>query len=286
MTALPYRRSPAIATAVKQVHEPGPMSLIEFPNFETLAATLHDGRFVPAVAVSVLAGVVRGFSGFGSALIYVPLISAIYYEPRFATVSFVLMDYVCFAPYVVRAIPQCHWREVMPAFVAALVTVPFGTMMQNAVDPVILRWAMAGFVLLFLVLFTFGRRYPIKAGTPAAVCAGAISGFSGGAAQMPGPPAILYWLSTPGVTVTVRANLIVFLAMVGLTLVANYAWHGLMTAKPIALAILLWPVYIVALAVGARWFHGASDRSYRRIAYAIVALAALVSMPIFDRWLH
>jgi uncharacterized membrane protein YfcA len=259
--------------------------LIEFPNFETITATLHDGRFVAAVSIALLAGLVRGFSGFGSALIYVPLMTAVYYEPRFATVSFVLMDYVCFAPYMIRAIPQCHWREVMPAFVAALFTIPLGTMAQNAVEPTILRWGMSGFVLLFLLLLTFGKRYPIKPGAPAAVCAGALSGFAGGAAQMPGPPAILYWLSVPGATVTVRANLIAYLALVGLTLIANYAWHGLMTAKPIALAVLLWLPYIVALAFGARWFRGSSDQTYRRIAYAIVALAALISLPIFDRFL-
>jgi uncharacterized membrane protein YfcA len=262
------------------------MSLIEFPNFETLAATLNDRRFAAAVAIALLAGVVRGFSGFGSGLIYVPLMTAVYYEPRFATASFVLMDYVCFAPYIIRAVPQCHWREIMPAFAAAIVTVPLGTMMQNAVDPVILRWGMAGFVILFVALFATGWRFPLRPGAPAAACAGALSGFSGGAAQMPGPPAILYWLSLPGVTTTLRANLIVFLALVGLTLVANYAWHGLMRAKPIALAVLLWPVYIVALAVGARWFRGSSDQTYRRVAYAIVAAAAVASMPVFDKFLR
>jgi uncharacterized membrane protein YuzA (DUF378 family) len=59
-----------------------------------------------------------------------------------------------------------------------------------------------------------------------------------------------------------------------------------MTAKPIALAVLLWPVYILALFVGVRAFHGASEATYRRIAYAIVMLAAVVSLPLFDRLLH
>jgi uncharacterized protein len=124
------------------------MSLIEFPNFESLAATPHDRRFAAAVAIAVLAGVVRGFSGFGSGLIYVPLMTAVYLEARFATVSFMLMDYVCFAPDMIRAVPQCHWREIMPAFTAAIVTAPLGTMMQNTVDPVMLRWGIADFKFL------------------------------------------------------------------------------------------------------------------------------------------
>jgi uncharacterized membrane protein YfcA len=245
--------------------------LIQLPDLASLAATLHDGRFLAALAIAGLAGVVRGFSGFGSALIYVPLIAAIY-EPRVATVSFVLMDYICVAPYAVRAVPQAQWLQVIPAFAAA--------------DPVPLRWGMAGFVLVFVALLASGWRYPFKPSALAAACAGALSGFAGGAVQLGGPPVILYWLGSPSGANVVRSNLLVFLVMLGFTLVANYAWHGLMTAQPIALAMLLWPAYIVALAIGARWFRGASDVHYRRVAYVMVAAAALVSMPVFDRFLH
>ena len=255
--------------------------LLDLPSFADLSATLADGRFVAAAMICVLAGVVRGFSGFGSALIYVPLIAAVY-EPRVATVSFAIMDYCCVLPFALRAFPQAHWREVAPAFAAALVTVPLGTMAQNAADPVVLRWGMALFVLAFVVLIAIGWRYPWKRSALAATGAGALSGFAGGATQMSGPPAILYWLGSPEKAALIRANLLVFLILLGMTLLANYFWHGLMTAKPIALAVLLWPAYIVALAAGAWWFRGASDAGYRRIAYIIVAAAALVSLPIFD----
>jgi len=150
----------------------------------------------------------------------------------------------------------------------------------------VLRWGMAAFVLAFVVLLAAGWRYPFKPSAMAATGAGALSGFAGGATQISGPPAILYWLGSPENAATIRSNLLVFLILLGMTLLANYAWHGLMTANPIALAALLWPAYIVALAVGARWFRGSTDQSYRRIAYMIVALAALASMPVFDRLLH
>jgi uncharacterized protein len=259
--------------------------LIHFPDTTVFLSVLHQRRFAAAVTVATLAGVVRGFSGFGSALIYVPLMASLY-GPPVATVSFALMDYVCIVPYAARSWRLAQWREVLPAFAAALVTVPLGTLIQKAVDPVILRWGMATFVFAFVILLASGWRYPFKPSTPAAVGAGALSGFAGGAMQMSGPPAILYWLGSPNATVTIRANLLTFLMLVGITLLANYAWHGLMTETPIALSVLLWPVYIVALAVGARWFHGTSDQGYRRVAYVIVALAAFTSLPVFDRILH
>jgi uncharacterized membrane protein YfcA len=259
--------------------------LIQLPDSATFAATLSDGHFAAAAAIALLAGVVRGFSGFGSALIYVPLIAAVY-EPRIATVSYALMDVICIAPLALRALRQCHWREVIPAIAVSFFTVPLGTMMQNALDPVILRWIMAGFVFAFVALLTSGWRYPWPPSALAAGAVGALSGFAGGAVQMAGPPAILYWLGSPSGARIVRANLMAFLFPLGLNLLVSYGWHGLMTAKPIALAVLLWPVYILALFVGVRAFHGATEATYRRIAYAIVMLAALVSLPLFDRVLH
>jgi uncharacterized membrane protein YfcA len=51
------------------------------PDLASLTAIVSEPRFALAASVALLSGLVRGFSGFGSALVYVPLISAIY-EPR------------------------------------------------------------------------------------------------------------------------------------------------------------------------------------------------------------
>jgi uncharacterized membrane protein YfcA len=255
--------------------------VIDLPDLAQFSAAIADRRFIAAVAVAILAGVVRGFSGFGSALIFVPLMAAIY-DPRLATVSYLLVDYPCTMPFALRAMPQCKWREIVPAIVAAAVAVPLGTMLQKASDPQLLRWGMAVFVLAFVVVVASGWRYRGRHTAPAAGVAGFLSGFAGGATQMTGPPAILYWLGSAHGAAVVRANLLVFLFLVGTMLIASFALQGLMTPEPIALSVLLWPVYVLALAVGARWFRGASDQHYRRIAYVIVAIAALVSVPVFD----
>ena len=235
-----------------------------------------------AAGVALLAGVVRGFSGFGSALIYVPLVSALF-EPKIATVSYALMDYTCTLPISVRAFRDANWHEVLPAFAAALVTVPVGVYVQSTVDPTVLRWGMSVFVLAFVVLLVTGFRYPWKPSAPGAFCAGGLSGFAGGAMQMSGPPIILFWLGSPEEASTIRANLLVFFMLLGISLLANYAWRGLMTPHPIALALMLWPIYLVALAIGAYWFKGSSTAQYRRVAYVIVALAALISLPVVDK---
>ena len=102
------------------------------------------------------------------------------------------------------------------------------------------------------------------------------------AAQIAGPAAIIYWLGGPNSAQVIRANLMVYFAVLAIVSAAIYYVRGLFTADVLILSILLGPVFILAMAIGARMFRGASDVAYRRVAYAIIALSAIVSVPLFD----
>jgi uncharacterized membrane protein YfcA len=97
------------------------------------SAALADHRFIAAVAVAALSGFVRGFSGFGSALIYIPLIAAVY-EPRIAAPTLLLIDLAGSAPFTIREFPRCNWREVGPITIAAALAAPVGAMALVLVD--------------------------------------------------------------------------------------------------------------------------------------------------------
>jgi hypothetical protein len=58
---------------------------------------------------------------------------------------------------------------------------------------------------------------------------------------------------------------------------------GLLVAPVIALACILGPVQILSLSTGTRLFRLASAKTYRRVAYGIILIGALVSMPISIR---
>src|SRR5664280_2751935 len=85
-----------------------------------------DPRFPVAIGIAALAGLVRGFSGFGSALVYMPLISAVY-GPTVAAPTLLLIDSICSLPFALHAMPQCNWREVTPVTIGGVVTLPIVT---------------------------------------------------------------------------------------------------------------------------------------------------------------
>ncbi len=242
---------------------------------------IADPRFPIAIGIAALSGLVRGFSGFGSALIYMPLISAVY-SPRLAAPTLLLIDTICSLPFALQAMPQCNWREVAPVSIASAVALPFGVMALVLVDPLSLRWFIAGLVLVALVTLIAGWRYHGRPTLAASLGVGALAGFGGGAVQIGAPPLLVFWLGGNNNAVTVRANIMVYFIAQGALSCVMYVFSGLFNAQAIALSLLLGLPFAIATAGGAFWFRGASDALYRRAAYLIIALAALVSLPVFD----
>lgn len=254
---------------------------MDFPDSSHFSALVADPRFYAVLAVAILAGVVRGFSGFGSALIYIPLVSAIY-EPRIASASFILMDFFCTAPFALRVYPLSNKREIWPLTIAAALTIPLGTMLLLYVEPVLLRWMIGALIFTLLAVLVSGWRFPGKPTLPLTVGVGLISGIFGGAVQLVGPFTIVYWLGSPNPASVVRANLLVFFALAGVVIFLSYLAQGLFSAEIVALTLLIALPYTGTLFLGSRLFRGSSEKLYRQIAYAIVGASALISLPVFD----
>jgi uncharacterized membrane protein YfcA len=255
--------------------------VIDLPDSTILTAALADRRIAAAAAVSALAGLVRGFSGFGGAMIYMPLVAAIY-EPRIAAATLLLVDFLSSTPFALPEVRRCTWREVLPISIAMAAAVPIGTWALVVLDPVVLRWGIAVLVLSLVPVLASGWRYRGPDTLPVSIGVGLFAGVGAGAAQIAGPPVIVYWLSRGNPAVTLRANLMVFFMICGVVLVVSYAAQGLFSGHTVALSLLLGIPYLFGVGIGARFFRTATDRLYRRIAYLIIALAALVSLPLFD----
>ena len=260
--------------------------MIELPDSATFAAALAEPRIYAAMAVAALAGVTRGFSGFGGAMVYMPLIAAIY-DPRIAAVTILLVDFVSATPFAIPEVRRCTWREVTPLSVAMAVGLPIGTWLLLVLDPIVLRWCIAAVVLSLVPVLASGWRYHGAPRLPITIGVGLIPGVSAGAVLIAGPPVILYWLGggnfgqdrarqSDGVLHDLRRA-------AGRDLRLRQICS---TARPLALSVLLGIPFFIGMGLGSRFFHGASDRLYRIIAYGIIALAALVSLPVLDKILR
>lgn len=247
-----------------------------------LIRTAVTAEAFPALAVvTVLGALVRGFSGFGSAMIFVPVASALT-SPQTAVVLLLLTDALVTLPMVVPAARRCVWREVLPLAGGALLTVPLGVHLLLVVDPVPMRWAICLLILVLVALLVSGWRWSRPPSRLRTALVGGVSGVTGGMTGLAGPPVILFWMAGHGGPATIRANIIVFFALTGLFNFVAYLVGGLLTAERVAGGLALIPIYGLALLAGIRLFRFASDRFFRLLAFGLCAFAALAGLPLLD----
>ena len=232
------------------------------------------------IAVALIAGLARGFSGFGSALIFIPLGSAAV-GPTLASAVLLAIDGIGAAPMLPAAWRHSDRRAVFIMSAGAVVTVPVGTMALTWIDPVMLRWGICLAILALVALLASGWRYAGQPLTAVTVGVGMVSGFLTGSAQIGGAPAVAYWLGGTSPSHSVRANLVLFLACSTFYSAVAYAISGLFGWRMVALSLATGPVYFAGVTLGTRMFGLASPETFRRICYALIALAAILGLPIF-----
>lgn len=247
---------------------------------EALAALLTEPRYWIVIGAAALAGLVRGFSGFGGAMVFMPLAS-LAYEPKLAAVWLFVADDVAALTMLPDAMRRCVWREVLPLAFAAMLAIPFGVALLVIVDADAMRWAICLLILLVVGVMMAGWRYRGRLGLPATLGTGLLSGLMGGATTMPGPPVVLLWLGGQGDAATVRANLVAVFGLMAVVSAIAYWWNGLFTAESLLGSLPLVPAYLLLLRFGSRLFAQSNDRQFRRIALALCAFAALAGLPLW-----
>ncbi|GAB5471796.1 MAG: sulfite exporter TauE/SafE family protein [Rhodospirillales bacterium] len=226
------------------------------------------------------AGTVRGFAGFGAAMIFMPLASTVV-EPWRAVVLLLFLDCLLPLPMVPRALKLCTWSEVGPFVLGASLLVPVGGYLLISVDPTLLRWALSVLALLAVAALLSGWRYHQAPSRWISAGVGSLTGFLGGLASFYGPPMVLFWLGGQSSSATVRANIIVFFFAMTLVASASYAALGVLRLSVLIESLYLMPFYGLALFLGTRLYRLASERVFRALAYIAITLAALSSLPIF-----
>src|SRR5450631_611877 len=127
-------------------------------------------------AIAFVSGTARGFSGFGSALIFMPLASSMA-APRLVAALLLIIDFIAAAPLVPNAWKHADRKATAVMVSGALVGVPIGTYFLSRLNPVTTRWIISGFVIALLALLLSGWRYRGKDHPAVAIIVGGLSGF-------------------------------------------------------------------------------------------------------------
>jgi uncharacterized membrane protein YfcA len=245
-----------------------------------LAQALATEGLIWLVIAVFIAGLVRGFAGFGSAMIIMPVTSSVL-SPVEAITFLICAELVGPIPNTPAA-----WREGRRGDVALLMTgavlaLPLGLWALNMMDPTQFGWLVSGTVLVLLVLTALGWR--LKSGlTPRLIVGtGALGGFMTGFAGLPGPPVIMLYMASTLPVRVIRANFLLYLVALDLLLFAMLWSFGMMNWGIALLGLLVGLPNLIANMIGARLFDPTAERIFRNLAYLVIAASAIVGLPLW-----
>lgn len=231
---------------------------------------------IAAVGV-FFAGLSRGFSGFGAALIVMPIL-AILYGPVEAVIVMTLLEVPATALLLPTFIRQADWPSVMPLGLASLVTIPLGGWMLVLLDADLMQQTIGVLVLIFAALLASGWRYRRPPSLPVMIGIGGLSGFIGGAANMSGPLVVVFLLAGQNTAHQVRAGIMAYFSFSTLLRVGVYSALGLYAVATLLLAATLTAPYLIGIWTGSRLFRGVSDRLFRVVVLTLVSVMGVAAL--------
>jgi len=242
---------------------------------------MFSGLIGPDLAIAAvaafLAGIIRGYGGFGTPLMMAPVF-AILYGPYVMLALVSTLEIIVIAITLREGLRHWQMRTVLPLAFFTLIGIPIGLMVLDRIDPQTVRRLIAGMVLVAVAVLATGWRYPGPRPAAATAGVGLLAGILTGITSIGGPPVIAYLLAGKDSIQVNRANLIVFFAFLTSGALAAFTLRGMLTWEVLARAVLLAPTLIMGLFLGTRMFYVTSPETFRRVALTMLACAGLYAL--------
>jgi uncharacterized membrane protein YfcA len=231
-----------------------------------------------AIGVTLVAGLMRGFAGFGSAMLMAPIF-AILFGSAEMIVTVVAIELVVSLQLFPQVRGHADWKTLAPMSIAACAAMPLGVWLLASVDKNTIVTGVSAIIVAFVLLMWTGWKYHGRRSPYAAATVGAISGAMMATTSVGGPPVLLYLLSGNDPPSVNRANIVTYYFLTQFLLIVIVLATGVAGWGALARAVVLFPVMIMGAYAGGRLFHGlASERLYRNVALAILFATGLFGL--------
>src|ERR1700741_4575873 len=108
---------------------------------DLLPTELSTGGLVFLLVSAFIAAMARGFSGFGAALIFLPLAATVT-DPKIASPLLLITDAVLAVGFIPNAFRAADKREVGIMGAGAAIGIPLGTVLLVRLDALTIRWGI------------------------------------------------------------------------------------------------------------------------------------------------
>ncbi|MGR0278883.1 sulfite exporter TauE/SafE family protein [Marinomonas dokdonensis] len=227
--------------------------------------------------VVALAGLVRGFTGFGFAAIAVVGMN-IFLVPQQSIPVVLALDIICSAPLLRQAVRQGDMHTFKFLTLGSMAGIPVGLSLLFLVPSVTLKLAicLAILVFSFLLLMDFRVRGTDK--TIAKFGFGMLAGTGTSGASVGGPMVVCYMLSSALSASSQRATMIMFFVISESLALGALFFSGLVGLEVLKLTGILLIPTLISVRLGQWLFNKQPPKSLKHFAIPILIMVALLGI--------
>lgn len=227
------------------------------------------------------ASIIRGYSGFGFAMVCALTLSYLY-PPSQITPMVLCMDVAASTWLFWKSRKEVDWKGLKLIGLGALASLPLGTLALVVVPANPMRICIALIILCLCIALARQKKRMATPGPAATTVVGLCSGFLTGVAALGGPPVILFYFSSDRPVAVSRASMIAFFLMVDIMALVSSIVCGLVTTKVMALSMGMFLPLALGIWLGNFLFHRyANETAFRRQVILFLMFFAVVSLVKF-----
>lgn len=242
-----------------------------------------DLIFFAAIIVTFTAYFVKGFSGFGPALILIPTFTIIY-DPITAISYATIFDAIAGVILLTIVFKKVDWKFVLPITALLFCGSYFGVMFIKQIPAEKLK-LIIGIVLVVFISILISERenhfnFIKKTGNPFLLTAAFIAGFIGGITGISGPILVMIF-KLRFVKDVFRTQLIAIFTFGGLWRLFLYKSNEIIPRLPSSFFILI-AVVLVALTIGHLFQSNLDEKKFNRyISFILIIPAINILIDVF-----
>jgi uncharacterized membrane protein YfcA len=222
-----------------------------------------------AGVIFFFAGFLQGLTGFGSALLAIPLLTLL--MDIKAAVPLCMLNGLALTCYLsLHLRTHLDPKKILPLLIGSLPGIVAGASLLTRVDSHLLRMAIGLLLITFTLYRLFVRPLPLRLAGWWGYIAGFFTGAIGAALSAGGPPAIIYTTLTGWNKEELRATLSGFFVISGLITVVVHALTGVSTLATLSCFFLTVPFVLMGTICGS-WMSGRfSQAAYLRLVHLLL----------------
>ena len=229
-----------------------------------------------ALLIGLFGGLMHGFTGWGGAMVMMPLMSLLFGPIQALAIILVGSMLVC-SQLFFKASKKANWREMAPLLVSVTLFIPIGNVVLFHLDPSVVIRVIGILIIGAGLLQLSGWSYKGPRGILPSATAGMACGIINGFAGVGGPPLVLYVLSKPDPADLQRANIVISVTIISFVIFISLVIGGGVDKVTVTQGIVIAPAQMVGAFLGAKLFQILPSEIFKKFSLImLVILGALI----------